>query len=215
MEYGVENEKQKEMMEAFERALLDKPVEEQMAAALAASNILNGASWAFCGMDPVLREQEETFAQSSTCSLQRVTYNRQMGIQGYLVYMKLDRLCELLGPDSKGPLTAEEIALVRKENTDAKKELIDRIASGYAGKIGIYYTGNSGTVTVSGRTFPAYAVTLKELCEICERLNYGIVIGGVTREPGEVSRREDAVLEHLMLTPGNNALFIDIAHRQK
>ena len=129
--------------------------------------------------------------------------------------MKLDRLCELLGPDSEGPLTAEEIALARKKNTDAKKELIDRIASGYAGKIGIYYTGDSGTVTVSGRTFPAYAVTLKELREICERLNYGIVIGGGTREPGEVSRREDAVLEHLMLTPGNNALFIDIAHRQK
>ena len=121
MEYGVENEKQKELMEAFERALLDKPVEEQMAAA----NILNGASWAFCGMDPVLREQEETFAQSSTCSLQRVTYNRQMGIQGYLVYMKLDRLCELLGPDSKGPLTAEEIALARKRMP--KKNLLTEL----------------------------------------------------------------------------------------
>ena len=30
MEYGVENEKQKEMLEAIERALLDKPVEEQL-----------------------------------------------------------------------------------------------------------------------------------------------------------------------------------------
>ena len=215
MEYSEGFEKHNDVLEAFERALLDKPIEEQMAASLAGKNLLNGASWAFCRMDPVLEEQEAAFANSSTCSLQRVTYNRQMGILGYLVYMKLDRICELLGPDSRGPLTAEEIASVKKQNMENKTALIDRIASGYTGKIGIYYTGDGGSLTISGRTFPAYALTLDELCAICQRVNYGIVIGGEARDPRQVLAKKEDVLESLLLAPGSNALLVDIGPRQK
>ncbi len=76
-----------EAAKAFERALSDKPVEEQLAALLVAKNVLNGCSWEFCRMDPQLRRYEAEFANSRTCSLQKVTYNPQEGIKGYLVYM--------------------------------------------------------------------------------------------------------------------------------
>lgn len=202
---------QLETAKAFERALSDKPVEEQLAASLVAKNVLNGCSWEFCRMDPQLRRYEAEFANSRTCSLQKVTYNRQEGIQGYLVYMQIDKLLEILGPNNKGPLTASDVEEAKKNREESAVSLIDRMRSGYAGKIGIYHTYDTPTITVCGKTFPAYAVTLRELCVFCEKTGYGIVVGGEPRDPKQVLLREDAVIESLLLAPSSNALFIDIA----
>lgn len=202
---------QLEAAKAFERALSDKPVEEQLAVGIISKNVLNGCSWELCRMDPQLRRYENEFAQSKTCSLQKITYNRQQGVQGYLVYMQMGRLLELLGPNNKGPLIASDLELARKHREEAGVALIERIKSGYTGKIGIYCTNDTQTITVSGKTFPAYAVTLKELCMFCGKTGYGIVIGGEPRDPQEVLRREDAVIESLLVAPSSNAMFIDIA----
>lgn len=202
---------QLEAARAFERALADKPVEEQLAVGIISKNVLNGCSWELCRNDPQLRRYEQEFKNSSTCSLQKVTYNRAQGVTGYLLYMQMGRLLELLGPNNKGPLIASDLEVAKKHREEAGVALINKIKSGYAGKIGIYCTNDSQTITVSGKTFPAYAVTLKELCTFCEQLGYGIVIGGEPRPPKQVLQREDAVIESLLVAPSSNALFIDIA----
>lgn len=206
---------QLEAAKAFERALSDKPVEEQLAVGLISKNVLNGCSWELCRMDPQLRRYESEFANSQTCSLQKVTYNRQQGVKGYLVYMQMGRLLELLGPGNKGPLIASDLELAKKHREEAGVALIERIKSGYTGKIGIYCTNDSQTITVSGKTFPAYAVTLRELCMFCEKTGYGIVVGGEPRAPRQVLEREDAVIESLLVAPSSNALFVDIAPMKK
>ncbi len=204
-----------EAVKGFERALSDKPVEEQLAALLVAKNVLYGCSWEFCSMHPQLRRYEAEFANSRTCSLQKVTYNRQEGIKGYLVYMQIDKLLELLGPNNKGPLTASDVEVAKKSREESAVSLIYRMRAGYAGKIGIYRTYDTQRIIVSGKTFPAYAVTFKELCVFCEKAGYGIVVGGVPRDPKQVILREDAVIESLLLAPSNNALLIDIAPMKK
>lgn len=206
---------QLEAAKAFERALSDKPVEEQLAVGIISKNVLNGCSWELCRMDPQLKRYEAEFARSQTCSLQKVTYNRQQGVKGYLVYMQMNRLLEILGPNNKGPLIASDLELARKHREEAGTSLIERIKSGYSGKIGIFCTNDSQTITVSGKTFPAYAVTLKELCMFCSKTGYGIVVGGEPRDPQQVLQREDAVIETLLVAPSSNALFIDIAPMKK
>lgn len=204
-----------EVAMAFERALSDKPVEEQLAASLVAKNVLNGCSWEFCRMDPQLRQYEAEFANSNTCSLQKVTYNRLMGIKGYLLYIKMDRLLDLLGPNNRGPLNVSDLELAKQHRKEARRALIERIKSGYAGKIGIFSTNDSQIITISGKSFPVYAVTLKELCELCEIAGYGIVVGNQTREPKQILEHEDEVIECLLLAPSSNALIIDIAPMKK
>lgn len=196
---------------AFERALSHKPVEEQLAASLVAKNVLNGCSWEFCRMDPQLRRYEEEFANSNTCRLQKVTYNRLMGIKGYLLYIKMDRLLDLLGPDNRGPLNVSDLELAKQHRKEARRALVERLKSGYVGKIGIFSTNDSQTITINGKTIPAYAVTLKELCELCQKAGYGIVVGNQTREPKQILEHEDEVIECLLLAPSSNALIIDIA----
>lgn len=206
---------QLEAAKAFERALSDKPVEEQLAVGIISKNVLNGCSWELVRMDPQLRRYEKEFAESKTCSLQKVTYNRQQGVQGYLVYIQMSRLLEILGPNNKGPLIASDLEIAKKHREEAGTALIDRIKSGYSGKIGIFCTNDSQTITVSGKTYPAYAVTLKELCMFCDKTGYGIVVGGEPRDPKQVLQREDAVIENLLVAPSSNALFIDIAPMKK
>jgi hypothetical protein len=202
---------QLEAAKAFERALSDKPVEEQLAVGLISKNVLNGCSWELCRMDPQIRRYEDAFKQSSTCSLQKITYNRQQGIKGYLVYMQMGRLLELLGPANKGPLIASDLEIAKKHREEAGLALIERLKSGYRGKIGIYCTNDTQSITISGKTFPAYSVTIKELCNFCQKTGYGIVIGGEPRDPQQVLQREDAVIESLLVAPSSNALLIDIA----
>ena len=101
--------------------------------------------------------------------------------------------------------------VAKKDREEAGVALIERIKSGYTGKIGIYCTSDTQSITVSGVTFPAYALTLKELCFFCSKMGYGILIGGETRDPRDVIARENAVIESLLVAPSSNALFIDIA----
>ena len=195
----------------FERALADKPVEEQLAVSLIAPNVLNGCSWVFCRRDPVIRRYEAEFKQSKTCKLQNVTYHRGEGIKGYLVSINLDRLLSLLGPFNNGPLHSEEVETARQRHSEALEELGNRIRSGYQGYIGIYNTSDTQIITIQDKTFPAYSVTLRELCLECEKNNYGILIGDVSRNPREVLARENEVIEALLIAPSCDSLIIKIA----
>lgn len=208
--FNIPSLEQLKTAKAFERALSNKPIEEQLAASIVAKNVLNGCSWEFCRADQQLKEYESEFKKSTTCKLQKVTYNRAMGVTGYLVSIKMERLLELLGPNNKGPLSASEVETAKENHIDSGAALIERIRSGYAGKIAIYHTYDTQTITIQGRTLPAYAMTLKELCVCCKKMGYGIVIGGVPRDPLQVMQREDAVIEALLLAPSSNALFIEI-----
>lgn len=208
---NIINFAQRKIEKDFERALSGKPIEEQLAASIVTKKVFNGCSWEFCRMDSVLRRYEAEFAQSKTCRLQKVIYNRAQGVQGYLVYMQMERLLELLGPNNKGPLLASDLEIAKQRREDEIISLLSRIKSGYTGKIAIYYTSDCQTVTIQGRTFPAYAVTLQELCFSCLSTGYGVVIGGEPRDPKKILEKENEVVESLLLAPASNGLFIDIA----
>lgn len=198
-------------MRDYEKALNNKPIEERLAASLISKNVLQGASWTFCDMDSLLQEQEAEFAKSETCSLHKIICSRQEGVPGYLVSMKLERLLKLLGPDNKGPLTEKDLELAREYRERSEKALTDRLTSGYEGMIGIYCTSDLQTITVNGIVFPSFTVTLNELCAVCEKLEYGIVIGHKIVKPGSIIKLEDNVIETLLPAPSFNALFICVA----
>ena len=152
-----------EAAKRFEKALADKPVEEQIAVGLISKNVINGCSWEFVNKNAIIKENYEAFKNSNTCSINEVTYNHQKGVTGYLIYIKMDRLLELLGPANCGPLVQKDVEYAEKHRKEAGESLIKKIQKGYSGMIGIYCTNDSQTITVSGKSYPAYAVTLKEL----------------------------------------------------
>lgn len=197
----------------FEKALMNKPIEEQITASIVAKNIMVGASWEFCIKESVLNEYDNEFSKSRTCRLMRVTYNRHEKIYGYLVHMSMDRLLELLGPENEGPLTEEDVERVKKCREEAILALVNRLKSGYMGKIGIFHTNDCEAIVIQDKVFPAFTLTLEDVCVICEKMGYGIMVGGEVREPMQVLKKEKAVIEALLLAPSSNALFIDIRPR--
>ena len=98
--------------------------------------------------------------------------------------------------------------------TEHRKEAIlslaKKMGTGYKGKIGIFCTNDSQTITVDGKPYPAYAISLKELLQVCQRYNYGILVDQQVRTPSQVLQREEYVMSKLVVAPSSNALFIDI-----
>ena len=199
----------------FQQALESKPVEEQLAVSLIAKNVINGCSWEFVRANPQLRRNKADFDKSPYCSIQEVTYSHSKKIYGYLVYMQMSRLLELLGPQNNGPLSNKDVEIASQHRKEAGEAFIKRLGEGYQGKIGIFCTNDSQTISIQGKTYPAYAVTLKEACSICEQMGYGIVVSGEPRNPQQVLQREDAVLKSLVVAPSSNALFIEVGKMKK
>lgn len=200
-----------EKSRVFAEALTSRPVEEQIATSTITKNVLNGCCWEFVRSNPDIKRNLEAFKNSKVCSVQKVTYDHNRGVYGYLVYMQMQHLCSLLDENNKGPLNSTDLQYAAQHREKAKVGLIEKLQKGYQGRIGIFCTNDSQTITVDGKSYPAYAITLKELCAICVKMGYGIAIGNSVRTPEQVLSKEDAVIENLTVAPSSNALFINIA----
>ena len=123
----------------------------------------------------------------------------------------MQELCKILDERSGGLINHDDITLALQHRDLAKASLLNKLKKGYKGRIGIYCTNDSQTITIDGKSYPSYAVTLKELCAICINIGYGIVVGDKPRDPNEVVAKEDAVLESLTVAPSSNALLLEVA----
>ena len=195
----------------FAENLAKYPDEEQLAVIAISQNVLNGCPWEFIRSDPKYAKAKSAFDKNPNVSLQEVTYDHNLKKGGYLVYMDMGYLCNLLVREAPGLIDSKDLDKAKLHREEAAKGLIEKMKAGYRGIIGIYCTNDSQTITVSGKTYPAYALTLREMLQVAEKLNYGIVFGQAVRSPQSAMQKEDALLKALTVAPSSNAMFINIA----
>ena len=203
---------QQKAAQQFAENLSKYPIEEQIVVGAISKNVINGCSWEFKRMDQELRQNFDAIKNNPNCDIKRVTYSKKSGIYGYLVYMNFTYLCNLLNTSAPGLIDAATL----KEASQHRQEAIVSLASKMQsrkikGLIGIYCTNDSQTITVQGKVYPAYAISLKELLQVCTRCNYGVVMNGAVRTPNQILQREDFVMENLLVAPSSNAMFIEVA----
>lgn len=191
---------------------LDKyPVEEQMAITAISKNVLNGCSWEFVRNTTDIRRELDAFKNSKTCHLYEVTYSHDKRITGYLVYMNLNRLVGILSKEAMGIFDQKALQKALEHRRQAVLGCAKIMQKGYKGRIGVFCTNDSSTITVDGNSYPAFAITLDELCDICSNMNYGFAVGGAVRSPNEVKQKIEGVIKACIVAPSSNALFINIA----
>ena len=195
----------------FLKVLQRKPIEEQIAVSAIAKNVFNGCCWEFIRSSLDIKRNLDAFKNSSVCCLQKVIYDHKKNIYGYIIYMKRQYLYSLLDENNDGPLNEEDLRYSKKMYYDAKEGIIEIMARRYRGRIGIYHTKDSLGITVDGNYYPAFSVTLRDLCNICEEKKYGILIGDTVIGPEQILTKEDEIIENLTVAPGSDALFINIA----
>lgn len=195
----------------FNQNLAKYPIEEQLAVELIAENVLNGCSWEFVRRNPELVKNLEAFKNSKNCSIQEVTYNHKTRQTGYLVSMKLDYLLNLLRKEAPGLIDARDLERAAKHHQEAIYKLADTMKKKYRGRIGVYCTNDSSSITVNGETSPAFAITLMELLQVCVKAGYGIDIDGQVRSPDAVYQHFNEVLKACTVAPSSNAILIKIA----
>lgn len=188
--------------EEFANRMLNYPIEEQIAVGLVSANILNGCSWEFTRNNIDVRRNMGAFNESETCSAVKVG-------NGYLVSMVMGRIVQILAKEAMGIFNEKDLHLAQEHRKEALISLDKKLKSGYQGKMGIFCTNDSTTITIDGNRYPAYAVTLQELLSICVRNGYGIVCDKV-RTPQEVAANCSKVIERLHMAPSGNALLIEI-----
>lgn len=194
-----------------ERTFRELPFEEYLAITAVAKNILNGCCWEFIRSNPDIDKNIEAFRNNPKVSIQKVTYNHRTHATGYLLYIQMQEACKVLDEKNGGLFTHTDISYALQHRELAKAGLLNKLKKGYKGRVGIYCTNDSQTITIDGKSFPSYAVTLKELCAICINVGYGILVGGKPRNPNDVVAREDAVIENLTVAPSSNALLLEVA----
>ena len=208
---NVNNEALQRAAEQFAQNMEKYPIEEQIAVSCISKNVLNGCSWEFVRSNPDLRRNADAFASSQSCELKEVTYSHNKNISGYLILMSLNRLVDILGREALGVFDQASLKKAMDHRHDAVLAVAKLMKKGYRGRIGIFCTNDSPTITVDGVSYPAFAITLNELCDICSRTGYGFAMGSQIRTADQVKAHADAVLKACTVAPSSNALFIDIA----
>lgn len=196
----------------FAERLLRFPYEEQLVISYISKNIINGCSWEFVRRDRALEENRDKIINNPNTDIFDVSYNTGREItKGYLVYMNLKYNCDLLNANAPGLIDSATLDKALKHREEAVVNLAKKIQKGFKGRIGIFCTNDSQTITVSGKVFPAYAITLAELGAVLSKLNYGIIADGAVRPMNQVMKNQRHVLSNLTVAPSSNALFVDIA----
>lgn len=188
------------------------PEEEQLAISLISKNIVNGCSWEFTRDVTQLRRMEKGFAENPNVSLTQVVYHHgQRNVSGYLVYMKLDYLLRQLHAASPNLITQEDAKRASERRQEACMSLARKMQKGYRGVIGIYCTNDSENITISGKTYPAFAVTFAEFCQIAIKFGYGVVLSSAIATAQQCMQNAAKVISSCEVAPSSNALLIEIA----
>ena len=162
------------------------PLEIQFVMSAISKNVLNGCSWEFVRNNPDIRKQVEAINNNPDCEIKEVTYSHDKKITGYLVMMNLQKLVTILGKEALGVFDKAALDGAMKHRQEAVLGCAKLMKKGYRGRIGIFCTNDSSTITVDGTSYPAFAITLNELCDICARTNYGFAMGSSIRTANQV-----------------------------
>lgn len=195
----------------FAENLAKYPIEEQLAVGVISKNVMNGCSWEFIRHNREIERNIEAFKQNPHVSVQQVTYSHDRGIGGYLVSMDFQYMLELLRKEAPGLFSKTDLDYIAQHRQNALMGLAKLMASKFKGRIGVYCTNDSSTITKDGKSYPAFAITFIELLQVCQKCGYGIVVDNIPREPGEVFKRATAMLKAATVAPSSNAIFFDIA----
>lgn len=189
----------------------NQPIEMQIAIGLISQNMLRGCSWEFVRHNSDIDANLEAFKNNPSVSAQKITYSRSPLQTGYLVYVRLDEALRVFEQSAPGLIAPKELQYASRHHQEAVAQLQAMMTSGYKGVIGIYCTNDSQTITIRGRSYPAFAVTMNELLQLCVRNRYGLIIGGAVRQPNQVQERADAIIEAATVAPSSNALLFEVA----
>lgn len=174
------------------------------------TNIPNGCSWGFIsGANREFEKSLHIFENSDKVVVKALGQDSKGVGKGWLVNIPMDLTLKILDAEAKGLISSEDLENAKKHRQDAILSLDKFMKKGKEGRIGIFSTNDTKNITVNGKTYPAFTVTLDDLLALCVRNNYKLNLGA-PRTPAEVNNVKDAVLSKLMLAPSGNALLIDI-----
>lgn len=199
------------LAQQFAENLTKYPIEEQIAIGVISKNVMNGCSWEFIRHNREVEKNLEAFKNNPHVSLQQVTYSHDKGITGYMVSMDFQYMLNLLRKEAPGLFTEADLQHISHHRQNALTSLAKMMASKFRGRIGVYCTNDSSTITKDGKSYPAFAITFVELLQLCQKCGYGVVVDNIPRAPGEVYKRASAMLKAATVAPSSNAIFFDIA----
>jgi hypothetical protein len=184
---------------------LDKlPPEVGEVVTLVIPEFMNGCSWGF------IKDNDEVFKKH----IPAIQKNPKMSVfkvsGGYLVFMNMLYLVDLLKRISSGYITNKEYVIAEKNREKALFELNKELSKGERGLVGIYNLNDTNRITVKGKVYPAFCVSVNEFLTACIRNNRKIKVQGKVYTPDDISKNVTNFIKTLIIAPSGNALFVDV-----
>lgn len=215
---GASNQKSGINQEVAEQAekqvaakLAKRPIEDQIAFNKISSNVLNGCSWEFIRGGTDLKRHIKDFQNNPNMQICEVTYNKGTNQHGYLLYVKFEYLMNIINAVMPNIVDSHDVKVAMQHRQESILTLAKKMKAGFSGIIGIYCTNDSNSITVSGKTYDAYAITFQELMQVCAKTGYGIKIKNGVISPNEAMSHANQIIKELIVAPSGNALFITVA----
>ena len=190
--------------------LAQRPIEDQIAFNKISKNILNGCSWEFIRGGTDLKRHIKNFQQNPNMQVCEVSYNKGTNQSGYLLYVKFEYLMKIINDVMPGIVDQHDVQSAMKHRQESIMKLAKKMKAGFHGVIGIYCTNDYGNITVSGKTYDAYAITYQELMQVCAKTGYGVKLKDRVLSPNEAMQHAEKIIKELIVAPSGNALFITV-----
>lgn len=197
--------------EAYAENLAKYPEEVQLVLRNIMVNCLNGCSWEFIRENPEVKKYIAAIRANKNLDVLDVVYNHKANITGYLLYADFNYAINVIRSCAPNLFNEGIYQKAEEHRKQAISSLIKLMKGKYKGRIGIYCTNDSQAITIDGKTYPAFAVSLPEFISISEQLNYGIANKGGVTVIDAVKKNPRGFIKALTVAPSSNAIFINIA----
>lgn len=180
------------------------PAEVGTVVNLVLPNLPNGCYWGFVREDNIeFRQLIDDIRKSPSLSVTPIR-------GGFMVEIALQYLLDILAKTAGNVFGPQDIMYAQQNRQKHMVSLSKFMERGQSGKIGIFNLNDVPRITVNGKTYPAYNVTITDLIGLCAKNGYNFVMNKKERTPAEVMKHLPEVMARLELAPSKNALFIEI-----
>ena len=199
----------------FATELQKYPVEVAVGVGIVIPNLVNGCSWGFVtDTNEEYKRIQENIENNPNMSSFKIK-------NGYLFTINMDYLLCILSKVAGGFVTQKDLQIASEHRQESLVK-IDKflrkngasMRKGEAVTIGIYNLNDSPRITISGKSYSAFCITLVDLLALCVRTGYNIRVNDKGKfrvlTPGQASNNVLKVVETLEVAPSGNALLIDL-----
>ena len=177
-------------------------------------NMMNGATWGFASEREVLKHVASIQSSGGNIIARRLS-------NACILEVSPQYLVNSVAVCAPGILTQSDLAEMMTKQAEAvlafERFLIARVKDGaksnklpFTGTVGIYCTNEVTSISLKGKSYPAFRVNISTFLQQCFNYGYLVKVGDNFMLPQQAGQSGDALWKSMMVSPTQTGVFVEI-----